>query len=250
MALQHGIIPLTGTIGNLTFFLGEEGTYGARAKSTLNADRIASDPKFQRTRENGREFGRAGSSGKVVRDAFQGMIGGADKRMVSRLVRTMMRCIKADTISTRGERNVIDGDLSLLNGFDFNVKGKLGTTMRAAFTTTVTRLTGVTSVTIPPFVPTSALSAPLGATHYKIVLGAAEVDFATGTSIPVSVSSAFLPIDNNATTSLTLQASVTANTAQTVLQALGIQFYQEVNGTKYALNSGSFDGVKIVTVDL
>src|SRR6476660_6070237 len=99
MALQHGIIPLTGTIGNLTFFLGEDGTFGAKAKTTLSADRIAADPKFQRTRENGREFGRAGQSGKVVRDAFQSIIGGSDKRMVGRLVQTMMRCIKADTIS-------------------------------------------------------------------------------------------------------------------------------------------------------
>jgi hypothetical protein len=250
MATQHGPIKLKGTIGDITFFKGDDGSYGAKAKSEVSAERIATDPKFLRTRENNREFGYAGTSGKLVRDAFQVMIGGADKRMVGRLMQTMMRCLKADTSSPRGERNVADGDLQFLQGFDFNVKGKLGTTLLTPFTTSITRTTGVTDVTIPPFVPTVSLSAPQGATHYKVVLGAAEIDFATNANIKANASSAFLPIDNNATTSLSLQANVTANTALPVLQVLGVHFFQEVNGVKYALNNGAFDGVKIVAIDL
>jgi hypothetical protein len=250
MATQHGPIKLKGTIGDITFYKADDGAYGAKAKSEVSAERIATDPKFLRTRENGREFGRAGKSGKVVRDAFRVMVGGADKRMVGRLTQTMMRCLKADTTSVRGERNVTDGDLSLLAGFDFNVKGKLGTTLLTPFTTSINRVTGVTDVTIPAFVPTQSLSAPLGATHYQIVLAAAEVDFGSETNIAIKTPSAFLPIDNIATTSLTLAANVTASTTLPIMQVVGIHFFQEVNGVKYALNNGSFDGVKIVTVDL
>ncbi len=59
MARQSGIVPLKGTIGNITFYKSQDG-YLAREKGSLDAKRIASDPKFQRTRENGAEFSRAG----------------------------------------------------------------------------------------------------------------------------------------------------------------------------------------------
>lgn len=250
MATQHGPIKLKGTIGDITFFKGDDGSYGAKAKSEVSAERIASDPKFLRTRENGREFGRAGKSGKLVREAFQAILGGSDKRMIGRMTQTMMKCLKADTTSARGERNVLDGDLSFLTGFDFNIKGKLGTALLTPFTTSITRLTGVTDATIPPFVPTQSLSAPLGATHYQIVLAAAEVDFNASLHKAAKATSAFLPIDNTTTSSLTLAANVTAATTLPVMQVLGIHFFQEVNGVKYALINGNFDGVKIVTVDL
>jgi hypothetical protein len=63
MAQQKGIIPLQGTIGNITFYKSKDG-FMAREKGSLDASRIATDPAFQRTRENGAEFGRAGKAGK------------------------------------------------------------------------------------------------------------------------------------------------------------------------------------------
>lgn len=70
MAQQKGIIPLKGTIGNITFYKSKDG-FLAREKGSLDATRIANDPAFQRTRENGAEFGRAGKAGKVLRTAFR-----------------------------------------------------------------------------------------------------------------------------------------------------------------------------------
>lgn len=68
MAQQKGIIPLKGTIGNINFYKSKDG-YLAREKTSVNAERIANDPAFVRTRENGAEFGRAGRAGKVLRTA-------------------------------------------------------------------------------------------------------------------------------------------------------------------------------------
>jgi len=48
MAKQMGIIPLKGTIGNITFYQSKAG-HLARGKGGLNADRIATDPAFVRT---------------------------------------------------------------------------------------------------------------------------------------------------------------------------------------------------------
>ena len=133
MARQKGIIKLKGTIGDITFYKTKDG-HLAREKGGIDASRIASDPAFQRTRENGAEFGRAGKAGKVLRTAMRTLlINSADSRMVSRLTQSMIKVIQADVVSERGLRNVIDGEEELLAGFEFNIRGKLGTALFAPF---------------------------------------------------------------------------------------------------------------------
>lgn len=56
MAQQESIIKLKGKIGDLTFYKTKTG-YQVRQATGVSADRIASDPNFQRTRENNAEFG-------------------------------------------------------------------------------------------------------------------------------------------------------------------------------------------------
>ena len=65
MARQKGIIKLKGTIGDITFYKTQDG-HLAREKGGIDASRIKSDPAFQRTRENGSEFGRAGNAGSLL----------------------------------------------------------------------------------------------------------------------------------------------------------------------------------------
>src|SRR5690242_16891895 len=102
MARQKGIIKLDGTIGGITFYKSQDG-YLAREKGGVPVDRIANDPAFQRTRENGAEFGRAGSAGKTLRTAFRAMLQSAsDNKMVGRLTAEMVKVIQADATSARG----------------------------------------------------------------------------------------------------------------------------------------------------
>jgi len=69
MAQQDGPIQIKGTVGNLTFYKSQDG-FMVRGKGGIEASRIAKDPAFQRTRENGAEFGRAGKAGKILRTHF------------------------------------------------------------------------------------------------------------------------------------------------------------------------------------
>jgi hypothetical protein len=59
MARQKGIIKLKGTIGDITFYKTQDG-HLAREKGGIDASRIASDPAFQRTRENVRSLAELG----------------------------------------------------------------------------------------------------------------------------------------------------------------------------------------------
>jgi len=236
MARQNGIIKLKGTIGDISFYKTSDG-HLAREKGGIDASRIANDPAFQRTRENGSEFGAAGKGGKVLRNAIRILLQNAkDKRVVSRLTTDLLKVVKTDTVNERGLRTIQDGDMALLNSFEFNINGKLGATLFVGYDKGFDRVTGDATVGIAPFSPKIRIAAPSGTTHFKMVMGAAEVDFANETSVFESDETAVLPYEAAKTAQIDLSASVTANSVLPVIQVLGIEFYQEVNGQMYPVN--------------
>jgi hypothetical protein len=248
MARQDGIIKLKGTIADICFYKSQDG-YIARQKGGVAGSRIASDPAFARTRENGAEFGRAGKAGKLLRTAIRPMLQNAsDSKMVSRLTSEMVKVLHADTINQRGQRNVMDGKLELLEGFEFNILGKLGTTLYAPYTADITRLDGALTVSIPSFVPQNMIAAPEGASHFKIVSAGAEVDFDNNTYKVVAKASDLLPWDATATTAISLANTLSPGSQLPLFLVLGIEFYQEVNGEEYPLKNGSFNALSIVKV--
>ena len=249
MAKQKGIIKLDGTIGGITFYKSTQDGYLAREKGGVSADKIANDPAFQRTRENGEEFGRAGKAGKLLRNAIRAMLqNAADSRMVSRLTQKMVEVIQEDVTNTRGQRNVIDGEAELLEGFEFNISGKLGTTLYAPFTGTIDRVAGTLTANIPAFVPINMLAAPGGSTHFKIVSTGAEIDFENETFVMDAQATAVLPWDSAPTAVINLVNTVTANSTHPLFLALGIEFYQEVNGQMYPLKNGAYNALALVKV--
>ena len=249
MARQKGIIKLDGTIGGITFYKSTQDGYLAREKGGVSADKIANDPNFQRTRENGAEFGRAGKAGKLLRNAIRAMLQNAsDSRMVSRLTQKMVEVIQEDTTNPRGLRNVIDGEAELLEGFEFNISGKLGTTLYAPYTGTIDRVTGTLTANIPAFVPINMIAAAGGTTHFKVVSAGAEVDFENETFVMSANASGVLPWDATATAVINLANAVTPNSTSPLFLVLGIEFYQEVNGQMYPLKNGAFNPLAIVKV--
>ena len=221
----------------------------AREKGGIDASRIASDPAFQRTRENGSEFGRAGKAGKILRTSLRALLlNSADGRMVSRLTQAMVKVIQADVTSLRGLRNVIDGEAELLAGFEFNIRGKLGTSLFAPFVGTIDRVSGEISVDLAEFIPANMIAAPSGTTHYKIISAGAEIDFEAETFVEAHSETTILPWDAVATAAINQVNAVTPNSTKPLFLALGVEFYQEVNGQMYALKNGSYNPLALVQV--
>jgi hypothetical protein len=248
MARQEGIIPLKGTIGNITFLKTWDG-YLAKQESGVSGDRIAKDAAFARTRENNNEFGRAGNAGKVLRKALNTLLKDAKNRRVSsRLTKEMMKVIKADATSTRGQRNVVDGEAELLQGFEFNVNAILSSTVSMQYTTAIDRATGKMEVDIPSFTPANGIIIPNGATHYKLVSAGVATDFETGNFEENSSSTAIMPWDENAAAAITLSNTVTANSTHPLFLLPGVQFFQLVNGINYPLKKGTLNALAIVKV--
>lgn len=249
MAKQESIITLNGTIANISFFKTKDG-YNARKKTGVSKAEMESNPNFDRTRENMAEFGRAAKAAKLLRKALlESIVGSRDRKMNTRLQKAMMTVLRADTTSTRGQRNVIDGEAELLQGFEFNVNGPLSTTMQATPKATVDRVTGNCSVSIPPYDPVKIILQAEGATDYRFGLTAASINFETKETEVLSTQSAYLPLKGGITTQLDLTVALQPGSTHPIFMALTIEFVQETNGQKYALKSGEFNACALVKVD-
>ena len=93
------------------------------------------------------------------------------------------------------------------------------------------------------------IAAPSGTTHFKVISGGAEIDFENEVSVVATSETAVLPWDASATTAINLSNAVTANSVHPLFLALGVEFYQEVNGQMYSLKNGAFNSLSLVKVD-
>ncbi|ETN95767.1 hypothetical protein [Zhouia amylolytica] len=249
MPQQKGIIKLKGTMGGITFYKTADG-YLAREKGGIEKSRMESDPAFQRTRENGFEFGRAGKGSKLLRMALRTLMRDAkDRRVTSRLLKILVSIVKTDTTNARGQRTVQDGELALLKGFDFNIKGKLNTTLFVPYSTNIDRAAGSMQVQLPALTPSIGIEAPEGTTHFKLIIGLTELDFENETFIFDGNETGILPWNAEEIPATDLSASVTANSTLPLFQVMGISFYQEVNGQMYPLKNGAFNALNVIGID-
>lgn len=250
MGQQDGIIKIKGQVGGISFYKSKDNGYLARQKGGVQSSRLKNDPAFERTRENGAEFGRAGKASKILRTAFRNLlIHTADSKLVSRLTRDMLRVVHSDSTNVRGKRNVPDGKISLLAGFEFNQHAKLAATFFAPYTSMVDRITGTLVITIPDFVSSNMIAAPAGATHFKLISGSAAIDFEAGTYVvDTKVGEAFA-LSPQAITVTPLTHVVTPASTQPLFLVFGIEFYQQVNGVQYPLKNGAHNALALVLVD-
>lgn len=248
MARQSGLIKLKGTLDNVNFYKTKDGNL-ARMKTSVDAKRIANDPAFERTRENGKEFGKSASSGKLLRDAIRPMsLNAADGRVTARMTKLMTLIKNLDTTSDRGSRVVAVGiqdpqALASLKGFDFNNQALLGSILYKPFT--VNPATG--EIVITDLIPQMDIQVPQGATHIQLSAGFVGVDFGTGEKELQLSPVVNLPIDTTQSTVTLTPAGVPA-VATTKLFLLKMEFFQEVNGSQYTLKNGAFNALKVVEV--
>lgn len=248
MAKLKGILKIEGTLQEMTFYKTQDGNL-VKTKSGVSGDRIANDPAFARTRENGSEFGSSATAGKLLRDAVRNMVATAsDNRVTSRVTQIMTQIKNLDTTSLRGDRTVDVGiataeGKALLKGFNFNDKAIIGAILYKPYAVNTT--TGV--ISIADLVPVNDIAAPSGTTHVSLKGAFAIVDFEAGTSDVGYTNITNLPIDGTSTAVTLTPASVPAGTG-TKLYLLQMEFFQEVNTVQYSLNNGAYNALAIIEI--
>jgi hypothetical protein len=232
------IVKLKGAIDDISFYKSQDG-FMARQKTSISAERMKTDPKFDLTRRAGQEFGASGKAGKMFRDVWITELNKArDNRVTSRVTQVMVAVLQSDPISDLGERRVENGDCTLLKGFEFNIGVPFAACVKAQFPYTINRSTGQIAVNLVSHVPRLEIAAPENASHYNIFAAAAAIDFATGQFSITRASSASIPWDNDPTTASVLQMAVIPDTPLPIFLLLGVEFVKLVNGKSYPLSKG------------
>src|SRR5690606_9481760 len=119
----------------------------------------------------------------------------------------------------------------------------------APFTTNIDRVAGELTVDLVPFVPANMIAAPTGTTHFKIISAGAEVDFEEETYVVSNSETAILPWNAAPTVAISQVNAVTAASTKPLFLAMGLEFYQEVNGQMYPFKNGVFNPLALVEVN-
>jgi hypothetical protein len=249
MARQGGLLKVVGKLDDLSFYKSADG-FLVRTKGGVSADRINSDPTFQRTRENNAEFGMSAGAGKLLRTAVRNlMMTASDNRVVSRLTRLMTDVKNLDAANDRGERHVHEGfDLpegkAVLKGFNFNNRAILSGILFKSYTLNTT--TGALDIT--GLVPNMDIVAAPGSTHVTVKGGWSKVDFETGEFETVISNAVNLPINSTPSNINLTHAAAPALATGIHVFTLQIEFYQEVNGSQYSLKNGGYNSLAVIEV--
>ncbi len=248
MARQTGLMKYKGKLGGISHYKTQDG-HLAREAGGVSAERIANDPAFVRTRENGAEFGASAAAGKTLRTALFSMLNtAADNRVVSRLTQVMTDIKNLDATSARGLRNVgvaiaLPAAKLLLKGFNFNIRAILSSVLYNPYT--VNTSTGV--ININGLVPIDEISFPPGATHVTFKGAWARINFATGAVQVFQSNVVNMPI-NAVSNNVVLTPTGTPTGAGTDIFLLQIEFFQLVNTIQYSLKNGAHNSLAIVDV--
>ena len=267
MAIQKGPIKYIGTIGDIRHFkIKGSDKYYAGMVGGPTAEQIKNDPAFARTRENMSEFGGSAVAAKSVRVNFNQIIKRiADPRITGRLTGILRKISKEDTGQKRGKRSIlISQNKQYLTGVEFNKNSSYTGVINAPYTLTPNVDRKSSELVIPAFNPMDYINAPAGATHFRITNAIGVVsDFvfnaASKTYKPVEeklneianitysgFTDLFTTLGSDLSVTATLPGTPTMTTDVSVLNVIGIEFYQQVGTDYYLFASGH--GAKIENI--
>lgn len=248
MAKVDGIVEIQGTVKGMTFYRSKDGQL-VRAKGGISKNRMKNDPVFQRTRENGVEFGHTAKMSQLVRKSVSSLLAQAkDGRVSSRLAQTLSGVKNQDMDSARGERTVAIGLQSdegkrLLKGFNFNNRASFDSVFRGDYLLEAT--TG--EVTLTDFNPSVHLAVPLGGTHVRLSVAMCMVNFETAV-YNITYSEKLLLALTNAVETQTLTPTALPTGNGVMLYYFLLEFFQELNGTQYPLKNNAHNVLYLMEV--
>lgn len=250
MGSQKGPLRIEGNVGNLSFFKTQDG-HQVRMKSGPSGDKMRTDKRFARTRQNWAEFARAAGAAKLLRKSLAEHVKRIrDKYSFSRLLKSTLATVKSDPTNDRGERLLAAGDLNLLRGFEFNKDQELSSILDINVNTSIDRAAGTATVEIPEMVPVYGIDTQVaGATHIRFVAAAAEIDWENNTYESSLIEGDPIPFNTDSAAAQTLSLTLPAASTKTLVLSMGIWFYQEVNGKMWHLLNGSQNAMALVGVD-
>jgi len=170
--LKNGI-QFTGSVGNISAYtIKGSDKIILRAKGGATKEQIATDPRFERTRENNSEFGICASAAGRIRRMMFCINHLADYNFTPALSSLLMKMKVRDTASERGQRGLLFSQhAALLQGFRLNRKNPFESVVRQTPVCSIDRATGKGVVQLPEMTPGVNLLLPPNPPLYRFVIG-------------------------------------------------------------------------------
>lgn len=262
MSKQTSFITFQGNMGKVNFYK-RKGEHVARTKSGTSKSKIMNDPKMQRVRENMSEFGALAqtrkSFGRAINPASKLKDGALSVRMAK-----IFRIIIKRSSGIRGQRSaMISQNRNILEGLELNINRSLMEVFAAKPLVSHAEARNEATIQVENVDVRDMVTAPPTATHFRLVqlLGViSDTVFDEGTNRYVAADeklngsnqmtfSDYISIKEPAvtftmTTSLAGAPALTENVS--VLQGLGILFYEKLGDEYYVLGEGT--AMQIISV--
>jgi hypothetical protein len=221
-----------------------------RSKPGISSRDYKTRPSLARQRQAFGEISTTSIASAVWRKSIASLLEGAkDSKTHLRFNAAMYKVLSTDSINPIGHRRVENGNLQLLNRFEFNAFAALHTRLFVTDRCTINRAEGQCTWTIDSFQPTENIKAPAGASHFKLVSAGVEADFAKSVATANIAETAYLPLNELPTGEIQLRSTVTPNSNLPLFLVAGVQFYEQMNGEFYPLKDKKFNPLMILEVD-
>ncbi len=244
MARQKGLLKITGTLGDVNFYISNGVGYARKSGGGFNGDVIKTKDSMVRVRENANEFGHCSRVKKQFRLAlFPFLKDLKGKAFHTRLMQLFLELKALDAMSERGQRRVAMGLQSakgrrLLGQFEFTPDSSLLNAVygKASFDWANQTLQ------VSGFNP-SGYKAPTSATHIGVILGVLDFDFETLES-GFEVSPTYLLAIEDGLSTFQLTPKTIIPPAQVGIAILGVRYYEVIEDDIYGLESSI--GVRVL----
>ncbi|MCD9019852.1 hypothetical protein [Parachryseolinea silvisoli] len=247
MGKQTSIIKLEGKCGDKVYYWHPKYGWLIRNVTSVNAERILTDPAFALVREHNAQFARGAMFVKALRAAFYPLFQPlADTHMTSRITSAIAKAIKADPATSLKERRLAYGDLRYLIDLNFNNETSLKKILTADYSTTKALHTHTTT-----FTPQGRhfIKAPKSATHFRLVSSIATISYeATAVAVDTTYSD-YIPTRQGDATPIILTNTCASLPESFMTHAVGVEFFQETNGGYYPLNARACNALAIIAAE-
>jgi hypothetical protein len=261
MSKQQSIIKFKGKMDGISFFQ-KDGEYVARKANGPSREKLLNDPRFERTRENMREFvGLALASGSLSL-AFAPVKNLRDNRLRGRSAKIFRSIMVVDEGSVLGQRQILlSKQRPALKKTELNATTPLSSLLIAKVTSAHSEDRKTATITFDDL-QNHMVTAPLQATHFQIVQHVAilsdvvynaearRYEHANETldTLSKTTFSEYIPVKGVPPT-LTLETKLDADALTdnvSVVQALGILFFKKHGTAFYPSNESK--GMRIIDV--
>jgi len=225
MAKYQSHIKISGSIGGVTYYECE-GENIAKEKGSPSDYAMKYGDKFAKSRRCAAEFQGATAVTKQLRDAMGNLTTGVRSvRVSSNMTSWLLKAAHTDPVSDWGERKVWLGDLSLLQGFEFNQKLLLDDALPVKLLECCKIMDGKATVSMPGFRLRYRKHVPDNATHFRMVSAVLYLDAGKKTYQRDLKEGALWEIGNKPGPAFEVKHEVQAKDGQLVFWLVGIEYH-------------------------